>query len=251
MLIQHTTSLLRSIWEHAVWRGTVFNTFENWVLHGASRRDVRGNLHALLQTQLTEQTEWRTQNVDLEQVNWDQMTEFLCTCFYRKRFRRPFPNVPSDDVWVRLVDHHSWGPLSLHPQQDQAIKETAPVPLVLLEQKLLRHGGRRMVYRIESDLEPLLERGEAFDGPTDFVPGKLHYCHTNVAQFWMRNREALAIVTGYALSEDGLWRQHSWLLRRNPTAGQCRVIETTIRRIKYFGFILNDSEIELHLHHYV
>src|SRR5260370_28591465 len=47
-----------------------------------------------------------------------------------------------------------------HPQQDQAIKETVPVPLVPLEQKLLARGGARMVYRLEPDLEPLLDGEE-------------------------------------------------------------------------------------------
>jgi hypothetical protein len=37
-------------------------------------------------------------------------------------------------------------------------------------------------------------------------------CHENVARLWTDKRWGLvAIGTGYALSEDGLWRRHSWV----------------------------------------
>lgn len=66
-----------------------------------------------------------------------------------------------------------------------------------------------------------------------------------VARYWNDHRETCAIVTGYALSEDGFWRQHSWLRRKEPTAEQYHLLETTIRRAKYFGMILTEVEAEL------
>jgi hypothetical protein len=39
------------------------------------------------------------------------------------------------------------------------------------------------------------------------------------------------------MNRDGLWRQHSWGLL---PSGQ--IIETTVRRLAYFGFTLNDEE---------
>lgn len=245
-LIQQTTFLLRFIWETASWRDDLLATFERWIQDGISRREVKDKVKAMIEANFPEQTAF-SGNVDLEQVNWDHLIEFLCTCFYRKRVRRPLPDVPPDDLWVRLTDEHNWGPLSFHPQQDKAIKETVPVPLVPLEQKLLVQGGARMVYRFEPDLEPLLRRGEVFDELVELVPGELRTCHANAARFWNENREALALVTGYALSEDGLWRQHSWVWRKQPTAEQCRLIETTVKRVKYFGFILTESEAEVFL----
>ena len=47
----------------------------------------------------------------------------------------------------------------------------------------------------------------------------------------------LTIATGYALSKDGMWRQHSWLVLR-----KCRsykIVETTEKREAYFGFAMN------------
>lgn len=244
-MIAQTTALLRSIWETSLWRDNVLVTFENWVQNNASRSDVKNRLRVMIEAQLMEQAGSHTRNIDLELVNWEQLTEFLCLCFYRKRLRHALPDIPPDEVWIKLSDEQSEGPLSSHPQQNKAIKETVPVPLFALEQKLLAYGGTRMIYRHEPDLKPLLKRGEVFDEPTEFLSREAHYCHSNVAQLWNENRETLAIVTGYALSDDGLWRQHSWLIRKNPDPGQYRVLETTLKRVKYFGFILTDNEAEV------
>lgn len=101
-----------------------------------------------------------------------------------------------------------------------------------------------MVYRYEPDLELLLRRGEPFDGPAEFIAGEERNCHSNAAQLWNSNRATLTIATGYALSDNGLWRQHSWVMRKQAEAEQCRILETTVKRTRYFGFILNDSEAE-------
>jgi hypothetical protein len=51
----------------------------------------------------------------------------------------------------------------------------------------------------------------------------------NAVALW-RHGEAVAIGTGYALSDDALWREHSWAWDR-----QGAVIETTEPRVRYFG----------------
>ena len=47
---------------------------------------------------------------------------------------------------------------------------------------------------------------------------------------------------GYALSEDGLWRCHSWVVQ--PMARTVRVWETTVKRVAYFGVVLTSEECE-------
>ena len=49
-------------------------------------------------------------------------------------------------------------------------------------------------------------------------------------------------ATGYALSADGMWRQHSWLIHRKPRSN--RVVETTEPRILYFGFAMTLEHCE-------
>jgi tetratricopeptide (TPR) repeat protein len=134
--------------------------------------------------------------------------------------------------------------LSIQLQQAQNVEAAPPVSPVTLEQQLLTLGGQRMVYRYEPDLEALLSRGEVFEGQAELVPGASRDCHANAARRWSEQKEGLAIVTGYVLSEDDLWRQHSWLLRKHPTANQCHLLETTVERVKYFGVILTESEAE-------
>ena len=53
-------------------------------------------------------------------------------------------------------------------------------------------------------------------------------------------------MTGYALSDDGMWRQHSWCI---CDAGEeyiedSIIIETTEKRLAYFGFIMDEEESE-------
>src|ERR1700687_1379667 len=64
-------------------------------------------------------------------------------------------------------------------------------------------------------------------------------CHENVARVWTKRQEAVVgIGTGYAWSEDGLWRQHSWALLREG------ILETTVPRTKYFGLLLQGGEAD-------
>src|SRR5262245_16943905 len=57
-------------------------------------------------------------------------------------------------------------------------------------------------------------------------------CHSNAAHLWCRSRGKIAIVSGYALSDDGLWCQRSWGLDGES------IIETTCERTAYFGYRL-------------
>lgn len=56
------------------------------------------------------------------------------------------------------------------------------------------------------------------------------------------NQGRCSIATGYALSEDGLWRSHSWVIQ--PMKRTVRVWETTVKRVAYFGVVLTDEECE-------
>lgn len=110
-----------------------------------------------------------------------------------------------------------------------------PPELVPLESRLLEIGGKRFVARDEPDLEKILERGYLREGDgAQLVNGTPNRCHGNAAYLWERGEAD--IVTGYALSEDGLWRQHSW----GEKDGE--IIETTSKREKYYGVRLTDEE---------
>jgi hypothetical protein len=100
-----------------------------------------------------------------------------------------------------------------------------------LKSILLRMGG--ISPRSDGDIPALLESGFLTSGPITLKIMKSSSCHQNVAALWeSRKAGIVAIATGYALSDDGLWRQHSWGIRRDG------ILETTQPRSKYFGLVL-------------
>jgi hypothetical protein len=107
--------------------------------------------------------------------------------------------------------------------------------LEVLRELLLGLGGLHLVAPVSADaaLPRLIETGFVMAGPIVQRAMTKSRCHRNVAEMWAAKwHELIGIGTGYSLSDDGLWREHSWGLRR---AG---ILETTVVRVKYFGIVL-------------
>jgi hypothetical protein len=108
--------------------------------------------------------------------------------------------------------------------------------IIALREKLLEIGGVEIVALPDEDIPSLVRKGEMMDGPVTRRPMRVSRCHHNVADLWRGKRKRsriIAIATGYALSDDGLWRQHSWALTNSG------IIETTEPRVRYFGVTLS------------
>jgi hypothetical protein len=106
-----------------------------------------------------------------------------------------------------------------------------------LRKVLLGIGGAEVVPRPEPDLENILSRGVSFPGEAAVLqPGVPSQAHQHVARLWKAGAGRIRIATGWALSNDGLCRQHSWGVNDQTP------IETTERRRIYFGYILSESE---------
>lgn len=101
-----------------------------------------------------------------------------------------------------------------------------------LRQVILQHSGEEVVPPRSPELllEMLVQDG-ALTAAESVVkmPGLKSDCHNNAVALWRRG-DAVAVGTGYALSDDGLWREHSW-----AWDDQGRIIETTESRSRYFG----------------
>ena len=120
--------------------------------------------------------------------------------------------------------------------------------LQTLRERLLAVAGHELVPPLERDpdLDEVLARGRTSDGRVARRrPGLPSECHSNVAQLYLRNPDSFRIVTGYALSPDGLWRQHSWALDAGDTP-----VETTDERVLYFGFVLSGREARHFAHRF-
>lgn len=111
-----------------------------------------------------------------------------------------------------------------------------------LHDKMLSYGGEEVLIRSSDisseEVERLLTRGQFWLGSkADFNKMEAINCHGNSVCLM---EEGLGeVVNGYALSPDGLWRNHSWLLQPNG-----RLIETTVRRKAYFGVVLTRQEVK-------
>lgn len=103
-----------------------------------------------------------------------------------------------------------------------------------IEQRVLTLGGELVVVTPwpEDDLELLAAHGAPHPAPARLEPGARRDCHANAARRWISGDET--IWTGYALSADGLWRQHSW------TADTDGIVETTETRTGYWGAAVPD-----------
>lgn len=109
----------------------------------------------------------------------------------------------------------------------------------MLFAKLLAYGGGEECLApqaLEENCPELLERGffSSENVRVRLWKGRPNNCHGNSAILWGKGKGR--IVSGYALSKDGLWRQHSWV------ANKWGIIETTALRVKYYGYTLNEEE---------
>lgn len=103
---------------------------------------------------------------------------------------------------------------------------------------LLAHGGHDVVPPIhpETNLVTLLLHAQVRPGDdAGHAPGAPSNCHDNVLALLAAGTTPdgtpiTGAETGYALSDDGLWRQHSWA----NTPGE-KIVETTTPRRAYAG----------------
>lgn len=131
--------------------------------------------------------------------------------------KKPFPNSQYDQM-IRAVDR--------------------------LGRKLLRVGGDSVCVDFGESpafCEVITKHGTAFhDSEIQMQPGKPCECHWNVARLWKGHKAEYLIFTGFGLSQDNMWRRHSWLLTKDAT-----IIETTVVRKAYFGVCHNLEAAEL------
>ena len=152
--------------------------------------------------------------------------------------KKPLVCKPMGDEWRAACSENKWWATG-YAGSDRATTLDYKV-----RDKLLTFGGEEACVQYEEpDAEAILQRGQLWYGDkVALVKGQPSQCHRNSCDLWEANRGQveIAIATGYALSKDSMWRQHSWLLLRNYRS--VKVIETTEIRIAYFGFVMTDEE---------
>lgn len=111
--------------------------------------------------------------------------------------------------------------------------------LISLKYKLLKFGGKQaFIPSSEDDIVILLKRGihkVSNDVNTKKISGKIGESHANVSEWWIHNKERISIMTGYALSDRGMWTQHSWCYDNKLKI----ILESCQRKTNYFGIVLS------------
>lgn len=146
---------------------------------------------------------------------------------------------PMSDDWKQWIDSHQ---VYNDAEYLECDKETLDI-MKALHDRILSFGGDEVcMTAFNDDDEIILSRGQFFYGKSRLHKGEPQQCHYNSAKLWYENRGRCNIATGYALSKDGLWRSHSWVVVPKPRSIQ--IVETTVKRVAYFGVVLNDEECE-------
>ena len=99
-----------------------------------------------------------------------------------------------------------------------------------LHRQLLAFAGHYVSPQDDPYAHLTAVHGEFYDGRSAvMVYGQNNRCHDNACMLAQEDPDTY-MYTGYALSEDGCWRPHSWA-EKNGT-----ILETTEARLAYFGF---------------
>ena len=151
---------------------------------------------------------------------------------------------PIDAEWQKFIDQQWWS--KKNSLEDLDLSEF-PHPemiktMIKLREILLSFGGSEVCMPgYDEDAKRIIERGQLWYGDRiRMMKGQPSQCHRNSSYCWEANQDKAVLCTGYGLSEDGMWRQHSWLVELRPRKN--RIVETTVPRIAYFGYGMTTEE---------
>lgn len=139
---------------------------------------------------------------------------------------------------------HSWWYKGAEPNPANEREQKAMEKMFKIRDLILKFGGEQVCLDLyDEDADKIMERGQLFYGRgAKTMIGRPSQCHSNSAALWEANKGKCRIATGYALSDDGIWRQHTWVVQEMPRSW--RIWETTAKRVAYFGYILSEEECQ-------
>ena len=152
-----------------------------------------------------------------------------------------------DDTWRQTL--YDRGDAWWLKGSDALPEDPNQLQMMPLKDRLLSFGGDSVCFPgIEEDLNKIMERGVLWDGSgAEMMRGLQSQCHANSANLWSNNQDKTVIMTGYALSVDGMWRQHTWLVAFDDN--DCPyLVETTEYRVAYYGFAMTYDECDRFLY---
>lgn len=145
---------------------------------------------------------------------------------------------PMDSEWKERLKLQWWATNYLGDTSKLVEEIPDYLKIMQMRDRLLKIGGEEVCIPFyEEDIELILQYGQLWTQTPKMMRGELGQCHYNSKCLWKENKKNTLIATGYALSKDGMWRQHSWIIHIKPRSNQ--IVETTIPRVAYYGFVMN------------
>jgi hypothetical protein len=144
----------------------------------------------------------------------------------------PLGNSPSQVRWHVVRDREAFERNENHLRYHS----TQTPEWEILSHRLKAIGGTVVSAAFEEDIHLILRHGKTWVPlQKDIIlrRGEAIRCHDNSVLFQAAHPH-LHVCTGYALSNDGIWRSHSWCFEQRT----CSIIETTVKRVAYHGAIL-------------
>lgn len=166
---------------------------------------------------------------------------------YKEPGNLPSPLIcePISKKWQNSLVDRWWSTIYDVSRDNRQQKNTFSKPRKLISRLLSFGGSEACVPLSDEHTEALLDDGLLLLGDNPVLTfGIANNCHENSSIIWRGGQKELVLMTGYALGDDGMWRQHSWCVFKET--GQ--VIETTCESIAYFGVVLNDEDSEEFYH---
>jgi hypothetical protein len=126
---------------------------------------------------------------------------------------------------------------------DRSAKEMVERHWTAMAERLLQMGGVDAVKPDgDTQIAKVLERGLLHEGKLVRLLGEPNQCHANASQVWIKSDGEALLCTGYALTENQSWLQHSWCVATVDDHGQVILETTDPDWKKYFGFVLDEEE---------
>lgn len=156
----------------------------------------------------------------------------------------PLKTKPIDTEWQVWIDGQWWAKKNTYDKLTDAVDDDMKKlkSMLDLRAKLLSFGGSEVcMVGYDEDADNIVNRGQLWYGDRiHMMRGQPSQCHRNSSYCWEANQDKTVLCTGYALSESGMWRCHSWLVELRPRKN--RIVETTVPRVAYFGFGMTNDE---------
>ncbi len=165
----------------------------------------------------------------------DRENCFVASKAKDEAIRAKFQWTPMSESWKNNCTKFWW--------YGNNLKKKNNPKMYSLREKLLSFGGESVCLpAYEEDIDNILLHGQFWFGSNaKKIKGEPCRCHSNSCKYYLNaKKEDVRICTGYALSEDGMWRQHTWVIAHKARSNQ--IIETTEPRIGYFGFVLTTEQ---------